>query len=309
MFGPTNYRAMVLSDRATALINHLIATEKFRTREVKFDAPATVEEYIELTLRDGMVNDDHSSLGMQTWGSAAALMEMIAKRPDNFFPRVMPTPRTLRILELGAGTGLVSLGLARLIMGLPDTEWKLKVEIIATDFHPDVLQNLEDNVSYNLLRSSDARISVHVHKLDWEEYDDPDMDQSKLPAPFNQPFDIIIGADVIYDSRHASWIYATVSTLLRKHSPYPEDRRWEVEPTFWLIVPLRHTHKKETSTIDEVFPRLKHVRWDRRVLQLGASSMKEVDMAVIARRTPGVTYRLYEMRWKVEPNPIFIGPQ
>lgn len=267
-----------------------MGTKDFRSRIIRIPSPNAASGHIEFTLRDGTVNADHSSLGMQTWGSALVLMEMIARSPQDFFPRTFGTiSRPLRILELGAGTGLVTLALAKLFLALSIEEWDIAVEIVATDFHPDVIANLRDNVSSNLLHSSNPRISVSVHKLDWQQYENVDLEEMNM-APFDEPFDMVIGADIVYDYRHAAWICSTVAALLRK------PRGGEVEPTFWLITPLRHTHTRETSSIDDTFPMAispPHQVPPRLVI----SNVKEIEHAPFERHTQDTTYRLCAIKW------------
>jgi predicted nicotinamide N-methyase len=290
LFGDEDDRALVLSERATHLLSHLMGTEDFRSRVIRIPSPHVAAGHIEFTLRDGTVNEDHSSLGMQTWGSAIVLMEMIARSPQDFFPRSFGAiSRPLRILELGAGTGLVTLALAKLFMALLTEARNIPIELVATDFHPDVIANLRDNVSSNLLHSSDPWVSVSVHKLDWQEYENFDLQQTNT-TPFEEPFDVVIGADIVYDSRHAAWIRSTVAALLRK------PRNEEVDPTFWLITPLRHTHIRETSSIDDAFPMatsMPHQAPPRLVI----SSVKEVEHAAFERHTQDATYRLCAIKW------------
>ena len=73
---------------------------------------------------------------MQTWGSSILLARRILNFPNYFLP-TLKADRPLRILELGAGTGVVSLALVQSPLAL------LKdARIDATDYHPDVLANL-----------------------------------------------------------------------------------------------------------------------------------------------------------------------
>ena len=96
------------------------------------------------------------------------------------------------------------------------------------------------------------------------------------PPPLNAPFDLIIGADIIYERLHARWVRSCVEQLLRK--PYTPPVHVDVELTssfgaaritqhatppiedppdapalFHLIIPLRGTHASETQSVEEVF--------------------------------------------------------
>jgi hypothetical protein len=85
-------------------------------------------------------NYNYSSVGAQTWGGACVLAERIVRYPEYFglvghesSDSFQMKKSALRILELGAGTGLVSLALAKLLKSSRD--WtNCPTEIIATDF-------------------------------------------------------------------------------------------------------------------------------------------------------------------------------
>lgn len=118
-------------------------------------------------LRDGALI--HDSLGTHTWGAAPLLSQLL-------LPLDASTGRDLRILELGAGTGLVGLALA---------SWsrcyrtRHRTQVVCTDYHPTVLENLAHNISLNgwpsvdprtLVTASDssAPVSVVSRCLDWQ---------------------------------------------------------------------------------------------------------------------------------------------
>jgi len=83
---------------------------------------------------------DHLSVGVQTWGSAILLGREMAMRPTDF--GLFPPDKSIRVLELGAGTGLLSILCRKLLdlhhatLGTGGTSPGL---VVATDFHPDVL--------------------------------------------------------------------------------------------------------------------------------------------------------------------------
>ncbi|TFK42185.1 putative methyltransferase-domain-containing protein [Crucibulum laeve] len=205
-------------------------TEVALTRTFSF-LTHTPEEEIKVELNDApLSSNDHTSVGLQSWGSAILLAERMCKDPAEFS---LVTHKPLRILELGAGTGLLSIVAAKL---LPLTTTK----IVATDYHPDVLANLSQNVLTNFPAPSTR---IEVLPLDWE--------SPKYTAPLDAPFDIILAADVIYYPEHAKWIKGCVEQLLAR--PSPESPEGGV---FWLIIPLRTTgrHEGMSCTVDALFP-------------------------------------------------------
>ncbi|KAH7906287.1 hypothetical protein BJ138DRAFT_1162980 [Hygrophoropsis aurantiaca] len=253
---------------------------------------------IEVQLTDiPLENSDYASVGAQTWGGACVLAEMIVDRPVDFgivrsdfrsdsklagtrahFPR-----GRFRVLELGAGTGLVSLAIANLMRVIfskraentdlngTETRMPTAIDIVATDFHPSVLANLKSNIQMNghhfdneheqndpnididsTESSAHSSLSITSHFLDW----------SQLPSAkdetgvFAKPFDLVVGADIIYESSHALWIKGCLERFLRRPRPNSEsgDSDQLVDAIFHLVIPLRPTHTMESSTIEAVFP-------------------------------------------------------
>ncbi|KAF8843918.1 hypothetical protein BDN67DRAFT_944715 [Paxillus ammoniavirescens] len=222
-----------------------------------FSFDSAIAGRIEVSLTDiPLENQDYGSVGAQTWGGACVLAEMMVENPDRLGLRYDPItsdavcpPRALRVLELGAGTGLVALTAAKLVQALP--AWKFhQTTVVATDFHPTVLDNLRSNIETNFPTTStdhDYSILITSYFLDWSCFP---MTKTK-PDVFSSPFDIIFGADVVYEAQHAVWIRECLKSLLR----YPESSDVSVGylPVFHLVVPLRPTHTLESGTIEAVF--------------------------------------------------------
>lgn len=224
-----------------------------------------------------LVNDDFGTVGAQTWGGACVLSEMLIEDPSSFglAPSTRPHPqRTLRILELGSGTGLVGLTISKLFMQISTSSFAssdpgsgltlssvTKVEIVLTDFHPVVLENLRRNFEANIgplngqTGESRFEVDVRVRQLDWEAVyragkggssgvnelegqDAADMDMEG-------GFDLIFGADIMYEEHHVVWVRACLEKMLARSN----------SAACHLVIPLRSTHAKESSTIDRTFPR------------------------------------------------------
>ena len=195
-------------------------------------------------------NHDYRSVGGQTWGSGCIMADMIAENPLLF--GIPPYDRTVsfRCLELGAGTGLVSLTVAKILMlhlGVLDVDLvvppEVKVELVATDYYPAVLENLERNIQANSIEGSP--LPIHSIPLDWSLFFESDA--ASDPAALRRPFDVIYGADIVYERRHAEWIKGCLMKLLKR--PDKSDK----DPAFHLIIPLRRTHAFESNTIDQAF--------------------------------------------------------
>ncbi|KAH7486991.1 hypothetical protein FOMA001_g4067 [Fusarium oxysporum f. sp. matthiolae] len=119
-------------------------------REFSFEMkdPGGDKKQISVQLNDGLAgtNDtDFEDVGLQSWGASIVFSDLMCTDPERFgLTNLDPTEHN-RIIELGAGTGLVSLVLGKLMPALGINDSK----IIATDYHPAVLSNLESNISIN----------------------------------------------------------------------------------------------------------------------------------------------------------------
>ena len=226
-------------------------------------------------LNDGaLLATDHTSVGLQSWASSIILAERICWEPSSFHFDLLNRPG-VRILELGAGTGLLSI-IASKFLPL--------AEIIATDYHTDVLANLRSNISANVTGQDRSPISVHT--LDWS--------NPPTEGAFSEgSFDMVLAADVVYHPDHAQWIKSCVQRYLRRSSDGVRCR-----PVFWLIIPLRSIgrHEGMDATVEQVFPTVNSADPEKGELVI---QHKEV----IARRS-GVgradegSYVLFQICWR-----------
>ena len=220
-------------------------------------------------------NDDFGSVGAQTWGSACVLAEMIAHSParfglhcgdgkshdDDTSPLCLSgeRPAAMRVLELGAGTGLVSLTIGKILEtdhGCRDRSHR--AEIVASDFYPPVLDNLRLNILRNFPSKggcdSDSTppghhlLSISAHFLDWEAAAAADPTTRTIGEPFDVPFDEVFGTDIVYELEHAAWINACLRRFLR------------LTGRFHLVMPLREGFARESASVERVFPRSEDIR-------------------------------------------------
>ena len=203
---------------------------------------------------------------------------------------------SLRILELGAGTGLLSLALGNVLV-----KSNLPATVVSTDFHPDVLSNLRTNVASNPSSSSVSRpqVTISIEALDWQYFFDHKEDNTLLGAPFNEPFDIIMAADVVYQPAHAEWVACTARKLLRRPASHSTgDGR--PPPAFHLISPIRPTHLHTSASIEEAFPYR-----DRALSSSGTGQAPRLEIVEVkhSARSKGVgradesSYREYKIEW------------
>ena len=214
-----------------------------------------------------LLSNDHTSVGLQSWGSSIRLAERMCLDPDAFgLSPARPSEPNSRILELGAGTGLLSIAAAKL---LPS------VEVIATDYHPSVLDNLRQNISTNFPNISPCPVDILA--LDWQ--------NPVYEGALATRFDVILAADVVYHPEHARWIKACVERLLTHDS----------HGVFWLIIPLRPTgrHAGMSDTVDAVFPRACEVQEQ----ELAIMCVQELTKQEGVGRADEGGYKLYKIGW------------
>ncbi|PWY89994.1 VPS28-domain-containing protein [Aspergillus heteromorphus CBS 117.55] len=171
-----------------------------------FSIPASSGEEFTLTLHEPSLTADN--LGMKTWVSSYLLsrrLHSLLESTPQLVPSASTTPkvhpdRTLRALELGAGTGLVGLSLAAL---------RGKSATIHLSDLPDIVPNLAHNAALNveLLNRTGGAVTTGV--LDWSVTPDP------LPTPEEQ-YDLILAADPLYSPNHPKWLVDTITPWLSR---------------------------------------------------------------------------------------------
>jgi hypothetical protein len=116
----------------------------------------------------------HNQVGMRLWTAGIFLSDLVLQ---------LHFCRERNVLELGAGTGCTGILLA--------LSTNLK-KIIMTDFHPEVIDNLQQNIDLNAHVTSSALMSCET--LDWAYFTKEDIGHllDELPQP------VILAADCIY---------------------------------------------------------------------------------------------------------------
>ncbi len=155
------------------------------------------------------------NVGLRTWEASLRLSTYLYQNQH--------LVRDRNILELGAGTGFLSLFCSFIL----DAK-----QVIATDGNENVLQSLQDNIELNAL-SFPTKIKPIVRTLSWESHSDipealspisvpqysaspnPD-DGSSSPNAVQPPFkpDIILGADLTYHPAACEILASLLSALL-----------------------------------------------------------------------------------------------
>ncbi|WWC88301.1 uncharacterized protein L201_003209 [Kwoniella dendrophila CBS 6074] len=226
---------------------------------------------------------DHLSVGVQTWGSAILLGRKLALNPQDyglFLPsdQLISKENGIRVLELGAGTGLLSILCRKLLdlKSIHDNKPTEKGLIVATDFLDSVLDNLKICVDLNVSSNPtlDTNVTqnnineheqgIHIAKLDWTTFplfmesnftENTNEEMSKFikNAKTNEikPFDLVLASDCVYDETHAKLLRQVASWTLKL-----PDENGENGGTFHILSPLRPTFAPELESIDIHFPPL-----------------------------------------------------
>ncbi|KAH6878679.1 putative methyltransferase-domain-containing protein [Alternaria rosae] len=212
----------------SSLFDNTDKEEEALTRDFRFST--SFGEPIEVTLNDAPLSStDHTAVGLQSWGASIVLSSMVCAEPERFGLPGNSRAGKRTIIELGAGTGLVSLAVAKLlpVVGIES------VSITATDYHPAVLENCDANIKTNFPPSSYDTPPVDTAILDWAE----------PPTAMKSASDLLIASDVVYAPEHAAWLRDCAAHLLAQNG------------LFWLMVTVRKTGKFEgiPDTVEAAF--------------------------------------------------------
>ena len=170
---------------------------------------------IEITVCEPSLTGDN--LGLKTWTSSL----LLAKRLTSLREQI--PSNELRVLELGAGTGLVGIAAACL--------WK--AEVTLTDL-PEIVPNLQNNVEHNTDLIQSLGGSASSRSLDW-------ADTTNAPTTQHQQFPVVLAADPLYSPEHPRLLVDVVERWLQRT---PEAR-------FIVELPLRDRYDKERSELKD----------------------------------------------------------
>lgn len=132
--------------------------------------------------------------GLRTWEAALHLGQYLCQNPSVI--------RSKHVLELGAGTGYLSLLCARYLSA---------AHVIASDGSDDVINNLPENFFLNGLQESNQIAPMDVkwgHAL---------LGTEEEAWNGGRPVDVVLGADVTYDQSVIPALVATLLDLIAMH--------------------------------------------------------------------------------------------
>eukprot|EP00124_Ichthyophonus_hoferi_P001234 Ihof_evm1s60 gene=Ihof_evmTU1s60 len=184
-----------LTEDMAAVYDHNINTRKL-TQAKEFNLPQEISGAVVISpwfrhyMDDGRcvcLEQADGDVGNHVWEGAIVL--------SRYLERTLQTGmKGLRVLEIGAGMGLVGL-----MAGLLEAR-----EVFLTDAFDHVLHRLMRNVE----RTEECTFdTVHVEKLDW-------TTPEKFCAEHGQ-FDLVLGADVIYKDELTAPLLQTLRMMIK----------------------------------------------------------------------------------------------
>ena len=246
------------------------------THDFSFEIPAGLSADggpVTVSLRDRIAGadsgKDHDDVGLQLWGSSVVFSDLLCSSPARFSLDKPSLGPGARIIELGAGTGLVSLVLGTLLPRLGVTDPR----VIATDYHPTVLDLLKTNIT----ALGDDPV-VETALLDWS--------ATTLAPPFDERAKVLLAADVVYAPEHAALLRDCATRLLAP------------DGVFWMLNAVRRNGRFEgvDSTVETAFAAAERPAGpDGRVLGILSSERLEKRKGIGRGDESG--YRLFQIGW------------
>lgn len=169
-----------------------------RTFSISVSLRSTVPK-ASITLREPSLTGDN--LGHKTWAASYMLAKRLAilreSLPIFSDPRRTQSP-SVRVLELGAGTGLVGLAAAA----------AFAAQVDLTD-RPEICENLAYNCQNNKSGIYEYSGSTSVFPLDWSDLP-PDESLST-----DDKYDVILAADPLYSPQHPAMLTSAIVRYLK----------------------------------------------------------------------------------------------
>jgi predicted nicotinamide N-methyase len=160
------------------------------------ETPTTVQ----VSIHEPSMTGDN--LGLKTWASSfvfARNWHSLRQR----IPLVFGHDINAKILELGAGTGLVGIAAAAV----------LGAHVVLTDL-PEIVPNLERNITTNQ-ETIESRIgSASAAVLDWTVPDKIVFSDATDAEDESSKYPLIVAADPIYSKEHPKWLVQTIACHL-----------------------------------------------------------------------------------------------
>jgi predicted nicotinamide N-methyase len=175
-----------------------------------------IDDTINVQLQEPTLTED--KLGLKTWTSSL----LLSRRLHDLRKRL---PQHLdKVLELGAGTGLVGISAACL--------WK--THIVLTDL-PEIVPNLQHNLELNRGLITTNNGYVEAQTLDWS-------DETNAPRSEEEKVMVILAADPIYSPDHPRLLVSAMTRWISRRC----------EARFIVELPVRDRYAKERQGLRDL---------------------------------------------------------
>ncbi|PQE25242.1 glucose-inducible SAM-dependent methyltransferase Rrg1 protein [Rutstroemia sp. NJR-2017a WRK4] len=149
------------------------------------------------------------SLGLKTWGTSFVMARKLEELSKQYLSHLLckyapgshDANTKVKVLELGAGTGLLGITAALL--------WEQ--DVVLTDL-PDIVPNLQANVKKNGLGENTSSTGTRASILDWTNAENSDV-FSQNPE---DKFEIILVSDPFYDTQHPGLLAGVIPKYLKE---------------------------------------------------------------------------------------------
>jgi predicted nicotinamide N-methyase len=183
---------------------------------------------LSIHLRQPSAAEIAGSIGGKLWDASLLMSSWVLENPS-YFPQPRPGRRRPRILELGAGLGLVGLVAARSLRA---------VAVTLSDYDTAVLLNLAHNIALNFPPGGDnppETTQIDFRDFWWGVFASQTSSEERGKGVAERDmafllgaFDMIVASDVVYSEYHAE--LATVICCLLRPDPVESAARSSAEP-------------------------------------------------------------------------------
>ena len=168
------------------------------TRTIPLKLPSGKSESV--TIEEGASGSGKT--GLAVWNSALLLTRVLQQVAPNLLQELSSNSETTTILELGCGTGLVSIVADKLLNSNAAPSATGKATILATDGNPDVV----DLAQRNIQRNQCSAETTKAVELQWGLLNAMD---------YCEVADVVLGSDLTYNSGTWRVLSETMTTILK----------------------------------------------------------------------------------------------
>ncbi|MCO5588075.1 hypothetical protein L7F22_042030 [Adiantum nelumboides] len=209
----------------------LSAPIKVKKRDITSSRSRTLSRLFDIGLEVPIIMEEQIGFDLEghLWDAALHMVRwlhcQLKRDPNSILVKMLRNRSSLKILELGAGTGFVSISLSALVSNIDtqaDQDIARRTSILATDLMP-AMEVLKQNIKYN--STSRDKVVLRAEVLDWEDIT-PDG------------YDLIFVADCTYNPSYFDALCQAI--------------RCSLNPDGLCLLAKKHRHIDEESLSDSI---------------------------------------------------------